>query len=124
MLFGTATSTVPVLVFPLPSVATTVIVYTRPLPFPPRSARRLRLCGPVTTQSTGVSPSPRPLVGSLLDTEATRQVGAGSQMSVSATLSVIGTIWWFGGHSVFGEAVRALITGGVVSAAGSFERAP
>ena len=44
------------------------------------------------------------MIGSLLVIEITLQLGVASQMSETSTVSVTGTILWFGGHSEFGEA--------------------
>ena len=60
--------------FPTESVHRTVIVYTRPLPFPARSALRLAVRSPVISQSGAVSPSPSPFSGSLLAIEMIWQV--------------------------------------------------
>src|SRR5262245_50563336 len=53
--------------------------------------------------SSAVSPSPRPLSGSLLVIETSRIVGAASQTSVAVTEAV--TVWslWFGGQSSSGD---------------------
>src|SRR5678816_1640777 len=66
-------------------------------------------------QSGEVWPSPLPSMGSLLVIEITLQAGVASQMSETSTMSVTGTILWFGGQSEFGEAARLATTGGVVS---------
>ena len=64
------------------SVHSTVIVYTRALPVPERSARRFRVSSPVTSQSGAVSPSPNPSTGSLLLTATIWQAGAYEAESV------------------------------------------
>src|SRR5215471_10767954 len=64
--------------------------------------------------SCAVSPSPRPLSGSLLVIETSRTVGFGSQISLTVIDAVICASLWFGGHSVVGDSVTVSF-GGVVS---------
>ena len=101
--------------FPEASEQLTPTVYTRPLPFPERSALRFTVRFPVIAQSGAVSPSPNPLTGSLLLTEVILQTGAPLQASDAETVTATGTILWFGGQSTFGLAVTLMIFGGVVS---------
>jgi hypothetical protein len=64
------------------------MVYTRPPPLPLRSARswNSRSSWPkaAPVMSSTVSPSPRPLSGSLLAIETRRTAGAASQTSLTA----------------------------------------
>ena len=101
--------------FPEASLHPTVIVYTRPLPLPARSALRFTVRFPVISQSGAVSPSPVPSTGSLLLTEVILQTGAALQVSDAETATVTGTILWSGGQRTFGLAVTLAILGGVVS---------
>ena len=48
------------------------------------------------TQSGAVSPSPKPSIGWLDDTEKMCDVGAGSTRSLAITVTVTSTILWFG----------------------------
>src|SRR5437867_4136109 len=64
-------------------------------------------------QSGSWSPSPVPLMGSLLVTDVILHVGV-LALSVATAVTVINTIWWFGGRRTEGLAVR-LMTGGSVS---------
>lgn len=66
---GTITVAAFVDLFPETSVHLTVTVYSRPSPVPERSALRFTVRLPVIAQSGVVSPSPKPLTGSLLVTE-------------------------------------------------------
>ena len=43
------------------------------------------------------------------------QAGAFPESSLAFTVSVTGTIWLFGGHSVSGDAFNELMTGAVLS---------
>ena len=69
----------------------------RPLPWAERSARRLTVPGLVMTMSPAVSPSPRPLSGSLLVTERMRPV-ASLTASVAEPVTVTETSLWLGGE--------------------------
>src|SRR5262249_52327406 len=62
-----------------------------------------------------VSPSPRPLSGSLLVIEVSTNVGDGSHTSCTATAALMPISLWLGGQSRFGL-TEALIDGGCVSA--------
>jgi hypothetical protein len=86
----------------------------RPLPLAARSARRFTVSEPVMTMSPAVSPSPRPLSGSLLVTLRMRPVTALTASSAWPD-TFTETIWWFGGQSTAGDALRLVMTGAVVS---------
>ena len=92
-----------------------VRVYSRPVPVAARSDLSFTARFPVICQSGEVSPSPRPLIGSLLLTAAILQTGAASQLSDTGATMVTGTILWFGGQRTLGRAVTVPIVGGVVS---------
>lgn len=62
----------------------------------------------MTSQSGALSPSPNPSTGSLLPTDAIVHVGEGSMSSTAVALTVIPTIWWFGGQSTAVLDVNAL----------------
>src|SRR5262249_27330168 len=64
--------------------------------------------------SSGWSPSPRPLSGSLLTIETRRTTGLASQVSVATIVTVIGTSLWFGGERRAGDTLTERF-GGVVS---------
>jgi hypothetical protein len=68
-----------------------------------------------------MSPSPKPFIGSLLLTEEIWQARTGSHLSVDKTLTVTGTILWFGGQRIFGLALTLSMTGGVVSTTATAE---
>ena len=97
------------------SVHSTVIVYSRPLPLPALSALKLTVRSPAISQSGAVSPSPVPLIGSLLSTDMTLQAGSGSQLSIAIAETVIGSILWLGDQRMSGLAETEDMTGGVVS---------
>src|SRR5262249_53340475 len=82
---GTRTVTAEIDSFPDGSVHATVIVYTRPVPLPDRSARRFTVRSPVITQSGLVSPSPSPSTGSLLVTDTIRHDTVAPQPSDAVT---------------------------------------
>jgi len=67
-------------------------------------------------QSEIVSPSPRPLTGSLLLTLEIAQSGLESQLSMAVAETLTRTILWFGGQRASGLALTFWMTGGVVSA--------
>ena len=89
----------------------------RPGPPPLRSARSRKLRSSVPNFapwiSSVVSPSPRPLSGSLLLIETSFTVGCGSQTSVTVIVAVIGTSLWLGGQSMVGDS-ESVRTGGMV----------
>src|SRR6266404_464006 len=95
--------------FPDASEHRMVIVYTRPPPAGFRVAARFKVRSPVIWTSRGSEVS-------LHETPMIFPVGAGSQLSETETEIVTGTIWWFGGESMFGVAVAELMVGAVVSA--------
>ena len=66
-------------------------------------------------QSGAVSPSPKPLVASLLVTRVIFQVVAELHESVACTRKAMLTIRWLGGQRTLGVAVNDVTTGGVVS---------
>src|SRR5438477_11140160 len=88
----------------------------RPGPLPERSARRLTVRLPVIWISFAVSPSPRPLSGSLLVTLMILQLPATLPEHESLAKAATEIEWyaWFGGQSTDSLAV-AVTTGGVVS---------
>src|SRR5262249_47563580 len=65
-------------------------------------------------ESVAVLPSPFPFADSLLDTLAIAHVAA-PQVSAASVVTVTGTILWFGGQTVAGDAVTLVIAGGVLS---------
>src|SRR5215472_5937930 len=81
---------------------------------PERSARSVTVVGPVICQSGAVSPSPPLFTGSLLATLAIAQV-APPQPSAAVVVTVTGTIWWFAGARLVGDAITRVIVGAVVS---------
>src|SRR4051812_2142495 len=87
----------------------------RPFPPPARSARSCTLNGPVIDQSFGVSPSPSPFCGSLLEIPVTAHTGAGPRLSLARTVSAIGTIRWSDGQSDAALGVTRVMTGATVS---------
>jgi hypothetical protein len=89
-------------------VQVTVIEYARPEPRPFRSARRLRLSGPVNVESETSNDS-------LLVTPVITQAGAGSLSSAAFTPIVTATILPFGGQRTFGVAVTAEMVGGLTA---------
>src|SRR5688572_25765439 len=86
---------------------------------PLRSARRLTFKAPVMLQSRSVLPSPKSFSGSLLVTETMRAVTFLPELSVAFTVTVIGTILWFGGQRQGLLGVTLTTTGGSVSPPGS-----
>src|SRR5262249_51884361 len=64
--------------------------------------------------SWGLSPSPRPLSGSLLVIDTSRMTGLASQVSVATIVTVIATSLWFEGKSCAGDTLTDRF-GGVVS---------
>ena len=83
-------------------VHVTAIVYTRPLPDPLRSARSVRVSGPVTAHSGG----PGRAGNSLVSTPAIRQAALSSEVT---TAKDTGTILPLGGHSATESAVKDVI---------------
>src|SRR4249920_2418481 len=59
--------------------------------------------------SPAVSPSPRPLSGSLDAIDVRTKLGFGLQTSLTVTLAAIGTSLWFGGQRTFGFRVNAIV---------------
>src|SRR6185369_6985383 len=64
--------------------------------------------------SSGLSPSPRPLSGSLLSIETSSTFGSGSQISVTVIVALISTSLWSGGQSTSGDSAT-VSTGACVS---------
>jgi hypothetical protein len=69
----------------------------------------------VICPSASVWPSPLPFAASLLVTDAIRVMGLGSTASVTAAVTVTGTILWFGGQRTAGDALALSKTGGTAS---------
>src|SRR5687767_2008586 len=82
----------------------------RPVPFWARSARKSTVRSPVMIQSGSWSPSPVPLIGSLLVTETILQ-DTGPLLSVALAFTVTERILWFGVCNTEGVAVGFVMTG-------------
>lgn len=79
---------------------------------PERSALRFIVRFPVISQSGAMSPSPRPLTGSLLVSEVMLQTGVAVQLSVALAVTATATILWSGGQSIAGFTDVLFIVGG------------
>src|SRR5947207_13230018 len=90
----------------------------RPDPEPERSLRNHPVISGVPMfhpwMSLAVSPSPKPLSGSLLVVECNTNPFEPDKASLTFTAVVTAARLWFGGHSTFGDALHIKV-GGVLS---------
>src|SRR5690606_32023783 len=108
---GTLTSTVPLQLAPLASVAVKFTWYTRPLPPPMRSARSSTTDVPMPWASGAKLPLPGASTASSEKTLSMVIVMASPSGSVTPRIST-GTNWWFAGHSTLTLGTAAVQTGG------------